>query len=45
VLLIYLNMSNYGVLQKQTEATIAKIKARYARDFHDICILWQEKLL
>ena len=37
VLLIYLNMSNYGVLQKETEATIAKIKARYATDFHESC--------
>ena len=45
VLLIYLNMSNYGVLQKEIEATIAEIKAKYARDFHEICILWQEKLL
>ena len=45
ILLIYLNMSNYGVLQKETEEAIAKIKAKYARDFDEICILWQEKLL
>jgi hypothetical protein len=45
VLLIYLNISNYGILQKETEAAIAAIKAKYARDFHEICILWQEKLL
>jgi len=45
VLLLYLNMSNYGVLQKETEAAIAAIKAKYAADFQDICVLWQEKLL
>jgi hypothetical protein len=45
VLLIYLNMSNYGLLQKETEAAIAEIKTKYASDFDEICILWQEKLL
>jgi hypothetical protein len=44
MLVIYLNMSNYGVLQKETEAAIAEIKAKYAKDFLDICVLWQEKL-
>jgi len=44
-LLVYLNMSNYGVLQKETEATIAKIKEKHAKDFNEICILWQGKLL
>ncbi|WP_298242034.1 hypothetical protein [uncultured Bradyrhizobium sp.] len=44
-LVIYLNMSNYGVLQKETEAKIAAIKAKYSADFQEICVLWQEKLL
>ncbi|MBR0749447.1 hypothetical protein JQ582_36540 [Bradyrhizobium japonicum] len=44
-LVVYLNMSNYGVLQKETEAKIAAIKAKYATDFQEICILWQQKLL
>ncbi|MCP3439822.1 hypothetical protein [Bradyrhizobium sp. CCGUVB14] len=44
-LVIYVNMSNYGVLQKETEAKIAKIKEKYANDFQEICVLWQEKLL
>ncbi|AWL96807.1 hypothetical protein [Bradyrhizobium ottawaense] len=44
-LVIYLNMSNYGVLQKETEAKIAAIKAKYAADFQEICVLWQQKLL
>jgi len=44
-LVIYLNMSNYGVLQKETEAAIAATKAKYADDFQEICVLWQMKLL
>lgn len=44
-LVIYLNMSNYGVLQKETEAAIAAVKAKYADDFQEICVLWQMKLL
>ncbi|MCG2626666.1 hypothetical protein L6654_08530 [Bradyrhizobium sp. WYCCWR 13023] len=44
-LVIYLNMSNYGVLQKETEAKIAAIKAKYSADFQEICVLWQGKLL
>jgi hypothetical protein len=45
VLVIYLNMGNYGLLQKEVEAAIGKIKAKYADDFHEVCILWQGKLL
>jgi hypothetical protein len=44
-LVIYLNMGTYGVLQKETESAIAAIKAKYASDFLEICVLWQEKLL
>jgi hypothetical protein len=45
VLLVYLNISNYGILQKEIEAAIAEIKAKYATDFQEICILWQMKPL
>jgi hypothetical protein len=45
ILLVYLNMSTYGVLQKETVEAIANIKAKYAQHFHEICILWQEMLL
>lgn len=45
ILLVYLNMSTYGLLQKETEEAIAKIKAKYAKRFREICVLWQEKLL
>ncbi len=44
-LVIYLNMSTYGILQKETEDAIAAVKAKYADKFDEICILWQEKLL
>jgi hypothetical protein len=44
-LVIYVNMSNYGILQKETEAEIAAIKAKHSADFQEICVLWQEKLL
>jgi hypothetical protein len=45
VLAIYLNISNFGVRQTEVEGEIAKIKAKYAKDFQEICILWQGKLL
>lgn len=44
-LLVYLNISNYGVLQKETEARITEVKAKHANDFNEICVLWQGKLL
>jgi hypothetical protein len=45
VLVVYLNMGNSGVLQKEVEEGIANVKKNYAKDFQEICILWQEKLL
>jgi len=42
-LLIYLNMSNYGVLQTETEAAIAAVKFKYVASFDEINILWQGK--
>jgi hypothetical protein len=45
VLLVYVNMSNFGILQEETEAAIAKVKAKYADSFQEICVLWQVKLL
>ncbi|MCK1705333.1 hypothetical protein IVA86_29065 [Bradyrhizobium sp. 146] len=44
-LVVYLNMSTYSILQKETEAAIAAVKAKYADNFDEICVLWQEKLL
>jgi hypothetical protein len=44
-LVIYLNMSNYGILQQETETRITEVKANYPDKFTEICVLWQEKLL
>ena len=44
VLVVYLNIVNHGVLQKESEAGIANVKAKYANDFQGICVLWQGKL-
>ena len=45
IVLIYVNMSTYGTLEKETEAAIKEIKEKYAGEFREICVLWQEKLL
>lgn len=41
---VYLNMNDYGLLQKETEATIALLKARYKANFQDTCVIWKGKL-
>jgi hypothetical protein len=43
-LVIYLNISEYGIRQKETEVTIAEIKARYADSFEGISVLWKGSL-
>jgi hypothetical protein len=40
-LVIYLNISEWGIRQKETEATIAEAKARYASSFEAISVLWK----
>jgi hypothetical protein len=40
-LVIYLNISEYGIRQKETEATIAGVKARHAASFEAISVLWK----
>jgi hypothetical protein len=40
-LVVYLNISEYGIRQKETEATIAQVKARYASSFEAISVLWK----
>lgn len=44
MLLIYVNMSNYGMLQKEIEVAIASLKTRYVASFDEMNILWQGKL-
>jgi hypothetical protein len=43
-LVVYLNISEYGIRQKETEAIIAETKARYAHMFQAISVLWKGKL-
>jgi hypothetical protein len=40
-LVVYLNISEWGIRQQQTEATIAQVKTRYAASFEAISILWK----
>lgn len=43
-LVVYLNISEYGIRQTETEQVIAATKARYAASFVDISVLWKGKL-
>jgi hypothetical protein len=43
-LVVYLNISEYGIKQRETEQVIAATKARYAAAFVDITVLWKGKL-
>jgi hypothetical protein len=43
-LLVYLNISEYGIRQKETEKIIAEIKAEHAPDFEQIIVLWKDRL-
>jgi hypothetical protein len=43
-LVIYLNISEYGIRQRETEATIAQVKGRYATAFEAISVLWKGHL-
>jgi hypothetical protein len=44
VLLVYLNISDYGLMQQETKAAIARLKKQYAGAFQEICVLWQDAL-
>jgi hypothetical protein len=43
-LVVYLNISEYGIKQIETEQVIAATKARYAAGFVAISVLWKGKL-
>lgn len=43
-LVVYLNISEYGIRQAEIEGVIATIKARYATAFENISVLWKLKL-
>ena len=40
-LVVYLNISEYGIRQNETEAAIAQAKARYSASFEAISVLWK----
>jgi hypothetical protein len=43
-LVVYLNISEFGIRQRETEEVIANTKARYAQAFEAIFVLWKDKL-
>ena len=43
-LLVYLNISEWGIRQKETEKVIAEVKAEHAATFERIIVLWKDKL-
>ena len=43
-LVVYLNIDDYGISQKETEAAIVEVKRRYASSFEAICVLWRGQL-
>jgi hypothetical protein len=43
-LVVYLNINDWGIRQKENEAAIADVKARYASSFEGISVLWKGRL-
>jgi hypothetical protein len=43
-LIVYLNISEWGIRQAETERTIEAAKAQFAGSFEAISVLWKEKL-
>jgi hypothetical protein len=43
-LVVYLNINEYDILQKETEWVIRTIKARYAASFEEISVLWKQQV-
>jgi hypothetical protein len=43
-LVVYLNISEYGIRQQETEATIAQVKACYGSSFEAISVLWKARV-
>ena len=44
-LVIYLNMSEWGIRQAETELAIAQIKQQNAESFDQLFVIWKDKLL
>jgi hypothetical protein len=43
-LVVYLNINEYDIRQKETELVIRTVKARYASSFEEISVLWNQKI-
>jgi hypothetical protein len=43
-LIVYLNLSEYGIRQRETEQVIHALKRRYADAFDRLLVLWKDKL-
>ena len=43
-LVVYLNINEYDIRQKETELVIRSVKARYASSFEEISVLWKQKM-
>jgi hypothetical protein len=44
MLLVYLNISEYGIRQEETQLIIAEVKAQHTSTFESIVVLWKERL-
>jgi hypothetical protein len=43
-LVVYLNISEYGIRQKETEAAIEEVRKRYGHAFEAISVVWKGRL-
>jgi hypothetical protein len=43
-LVVYLNISEYGIRQRETEQVIAATKARHSKAIKELFVLWKERL-
>jgi len=43
-LVVYLNINEYDIRQKETELAIRTVKAHYASSFEEISVLWKRKI-
>jgi hypothetical protein len=43
-LVVYLNVNEYGIRQRETEEVIRAVKERYAGSFEKISVLWKRQV-
>jgi len=41
ILLVYLNIGDYDLMQKEMKDAIAELKAKYSESFREIWVIWQ----